>query len=243
MNNLLSSNLPTKLSSIVICLMVILCGQVATISAQDLSIEPTFYELEIVDEATKKHGYSLTNNTQETIIWYWTIELADDWPADWEVQVCDLNLCYNYGIFSSSPSLPNPLEAGVTTNPEFRYVNVRSNGQAGTSSVKFNVFRDPEFQDLILSTSATTSTDDQGIIISNALYPNPASNGFYISNDADIKSLSISTPQGEQLKTQTHQSGQWVDTTEFPDGRYFVTLYKGNNQPIGSEMFMKVTGK
>ena len=215
----------------------------ATISAQDLTIEPTFYRLEIVDENTKKHGYELTNNTQDTIDWYWTIDLADDWPSEWEVQVCDLNLCYNYGVFQSEPFLFNPLLPGATTDPVEQYVNVRSNGQAGVSSVIFNIYRDPEFQVLELSTSATTSTNDQGEIISNALYPNPASNGFYISNDDNIKSISINTPQGEQLITLTHKKGEWVETSNLPDGRYFVTLYNSKQQPIGSEMFMNVSSK
>ena len=70
MKSHLPTSFPFHLCSILsVFVLIIGIGSQANLSAQDITIEPEFYELSIIDEATKKHGYILTNNTQESVVW------------------------------------------------------------------------------------------------------------------------------------------------------------------------------
>jgi hypothetical protein len=224
--------------------VILLCSVVTNqdLRAQDVTFTPEYYKLEIVDEDTKKHGFEMTNNTQGTLDWYWNIELADDFPPEWEVQVCDLNLCYGWGVEASADALPNEQPAGATTNPDLQYVNVRSNGVAGISSAVFCVYGDAARTQEIFCTSLTSSTNELGEIVNHTLYPNPVVDGFQIANDELVESISITTVTGERLMNQAHRSGDSVDTSELPAGSYIVTMYNKDNQTTGIQRFVKSAG-
>lgn len=81
--------------------------------------------------------------------------------------------------------------------------------------------------------------NELGEIVNHSLYPNPAVDGFQISNDELVESITIITATGERLLSQAHRSGHRIDTSELPAGSYLVTMFDKNSKSTGVERFVK----
>jgi len=167
---------------------------------------------------------SITNNTTESVELYWNYEPAADYPENWKTQLCDINLCYLWDVFSSSASLPNVLEAGQDTTFNIKVRNVIEGLPiSGSSYGILRLYDDPEKTNEVAATTAVTSTNDL-VLNDLVIYPNPTTETFQIKNDGAVSSISIYNIVGRLVKTLNHSDGMVHDVTALRTGMYLVRL-------------------
>ena len=213
---------------------------VSSISAQDFTFSPSFYEIEILasDEDEKKFGFEMENTSDEPITWYWSIDVPSDFPEEWELQICDLRLCYAFGNIKSSNFLPNVLEPGQVTSPIAQYVKIKSNGVTGESHVVFNIYGGEDCTDLLFSTSNLVSTGEiETPLVS--FFPNPTSRLISLKNDNNVSKVVISSYGGQSVYTSNHHIGQNHDVEAIPTGMYVVSLYNADDRLIKMQQLYK----
>lgn len=196
------------------------------IHAQDFTFSPSFYGLEMSasDVDDKKFGFIMENTSDAPITWYWSIDVPEDFPEEWELQICDLRLCYAFGNLKSSNTLPNIIEPGQITNPQAQYVKVKSHGVPGDSYIIFNIYAGEDCTDLIYSTSDIVSSEDLETP-KVTIFPNPATDLITFKNDDDVSKVVISSLNGQSVYNANHQIGQNHNVESISSGMYIISLY------------------
>jgi len=212
----------------------------ASIQAQDIAFSPDYFDLEVssFDTDGKKFGYIFENLSEDTLTWYWSLELAEDFPEEWLVQVCDQRLCYGAGNFKSSNNLPNFLSPSSSTDPDKQYILVTPQGVSGTSYVIFHIYGGEDCTDLLYSTSMSVSSDDleaPGI----SIFPNPVTDQISITNDADITKIVITALDGHTLYTMPHLLGDSHNIKHLTTGMYIIRLHDKSDQVVKTQKILK----
>lgn len=181
----------------------------------------------------------IANNTNETVPLYWTYEPAENYPDNWRTQLCDINLCYNWNSFSSSPSLPNEIEAGQEVVFTIKVKNVVEGlPVSGSSCGVLTLFDDPDKTNIVATTVCATSTTElelDDIVI----YPNPTTESFQLKNDASVSSISIHNIVGRLVRTFNHTEGMIHDVNDLRSGMYLVRLENKNGDILKSMRLSK----
>jgi len=114
---------------------------------QSLSLDPGTLKYNLAADEEYKQSFTLTNNTNTSVDWYWTIELSEDSPASWTAFVCDLVTCWSAekDTFPIEEGAVNTLGPGESTPRGVASVTVRANGEAGVGSARLCVYDDPNF--------------------------------------------------------------------------------------------------
>jgi len=207
--------------------------------AQDITLGPDVIEFDLDGTTDKKIGYVLQNNTNAPFSWYWEVEKADDFPPEWDIQVCDQLLCWSFGTERMPTSQgANILGGGAATTPVLQYVNVRTNGVAGKAKVRFCVFGDETFADPEVCTSFSTSTTNFDLEDLN-IFPNPTSDYFEISPNHNIAFVEIYDIVGKNVSTfQVLDNGQY-DVSQLRNGLYVVRLLNAQGKVVKSMRLSK----
>lgn len=181
----------------------------------------------------------IVNNGDEAISIFWEFEPAADYPSNWKTQLCDLNLCYLWDSFSSSPNLPNVLEPGQEAVFTIKVQNVVDGlPVSGSSCGVMRLFDDADKSNEVYATSCLTSTNDlstEDLVI----YPNPTSESFQLKNDGAVSSISIYNIVGRLVKTFNHSDGMIHDVTSLRTGMYLVRLEDKNGDILKSMRLSK----
>jgi len=211
-----------------------------SVNAQDFEITPDIIVFDLDGSVeTNKVGYALKNNTADDLNWYWTVDLEANFPKDWEVQVCDQTLCWDFGtLIRGIEDDGNLLLSNSETNPDFTYINVNPNGTPGTGIAQFCIYRDKEYTDEVLCTSISTSVVE-GIVSRASIYPNPTSELAIIEIDnveASKISIKVVDINGKIIENQTislnHKGhvSHTLDVSSYDNGSYIVYLKAGEQQ-------------
>lgn len=210
-------------------------------TAQDFTLEPGEFYWEFgTDSEVKKIGYLLTNTTEDTKEWTWTIEKGEDFPEDWTIEVCDQISCWAPNTFA----MPNDglganiLTAGAATVPFNNYIRVTNNGVEGTGSLKFCVFENFDFSDEVLCSDFSTSTGDLNIN-TISIYPNPTLDYFHISANSQISKIDVYNIVGKRVKSFNHNANATYDVTDIRNGLYVVRLLDKNGRQVKSMRLSK----
>lgn len=207
-------------------------------SAQ-LTIEPECLNLEgqNVDKITL--DIFITNTSDEEQLGFWKFEPDSDFPADWKFQICDLNLCYDWGVTSSSSSsfLTNKISAGETVKYTLYVENIANDSDntypvSGSSTGKLQLFPTADFVDPSGESSCSVSNDNSVEIEDLVIYPNPTTDVFQIKNDANIASISIYNIVGRQISTLNHKQGMMHDVSDLRSGMYLVRLENADGEVV-----------
>lgn len=211
-------------------------GLVQNISAQvELVLENgenvMSYTFDTNPEGSQKIGYSLQNNTDLDLGWFWQVELSEDFPAEWEVQVCDQQKCYNYNELQAN--VENILGSGDKTQFAATYVHVLNNGVSGTAELKFVVYDSDDYDNVIVSTDFTSSVKD-AYLEDITIYPNPTTDFIRFTDDEAIAQVSIHNIVGKEVMSMSHTSGKRYDVSNLKSGMYLVRLLDNNSKVLKS---------
>lgn len=186
------------------------------------------FDLSAVNKS-KTIGYSVVNNTDTTLTWYWEIVTPEGFPSDWNFQVCDSQLCYNIG--KDRPTLDNVLASGSGTSFENTYVKVETAGSAGSSYVIFKIYDNDSYENPIYVSNMPSATVD--VQVHNLkLYPNPAVDYIQIENDNNVASLVIQNIVGSEIKRMSHYPTARHSVRDLENGMYLVRLLDANGKNL-----------
>ncbi|MCB0569956.1 MAG: T9SS type A sorting domain-containing protein [Phaeodactylibacter sp.] len=184
---------------------------------------PSDPEYELVGYATVK------NESAQTVNVKWTRFL--DVPDGWEVQVCDLNLCYNQIVYSNIASdiganFPLPLAPGAETNMD---VHVKPKGIAGTGEVRIDVSTEENPNDVLISgtyifNALLTSTAKEASRARLAVFPNPTTDYFELRGADGIDQVVLYNIIGRQARSFNVAPGKRYYIGDLPNGMYLASL-------------------
>lgn len=222
---------------IVLNIFAFLTISVGAIAQIDINPASIVLQAEGIDEIYM--DILITNNSTESIDLFWIYEPGQNYPESWKTQLCDINLCYLWDSFSSSPSLPNTLEAGQEVKFTIKVQNINEGLPiTGNSYGILRLFDDPEKTNEVAATAGVTATVDfnnDDLVI----YPNPTTEFFQLKNDANISSINIYNIVGRMVKTFNHQSGMVHDVTSLRTGMYLVRLENKEGEVVKSMRLSK----
>lgn len=200
-------------------------------NAQDVTLTPEILYLQSDGSQDYKLQYQVHNDTDTTLVWYWTVSLSDSWPESWEFSVLDTWLSYPIGVDATPEGLDcNTLLPKTSTLENFTFVDVDTNGKAGEGTVIFCIHQDQSYQNPIACTSYVTNieeADEGGAIY---LFPNPTYNRLNVQwSDEKYTGILIHNSQGIKVMEQTinMQNTVEIDTELLGPGIYFLCLYDG----------------
>jgi hypothetical protein len=171
-----------------------------------------------------------TNNTADyNYDLYWEIIKQPSWPTQWELYVCDLNLCYLKNVIKSSNNFANVIEPGIDT---FMF-HVLPNNFKATGSVTFVLRSESNSGPAVLSLDMTfsnqSSDTENPFLVDVTAHPNPVVDYLRLSNDDAISHINIVDIMGKIWYNKQHLSGESHDLQDLPTGIYFAQCY-GQNQ-------------
>ncbi len=174
----------------------------------------------------------VSNFTEDTLELRWERWVVTS-PQNWETQSCDNQRCYLPFV-----STNYDVDAGITEPyvlpPDSTHTYILyllPNGQEGNGhfQIGFSLVDNP---DSILTTidfkaevsNLVTNTLSRREIEDIYLFPNPATNYFRISNDADVEQVVVRNMLGREVRTFQAYGGASYNIFDLPQGVYLVTL-------------------
>jgi len=186
-------------------------------TAQEVTLSPDFLKLETEGKDMKIEP-SLANVSGEEILIYWIYEKGENYPDEWEVQICDSKTCYPYNTLSINPTNPNDMLPDATFKFE---IKVRTNDVAGDSYGILRLYTDPLFENEIYVSSISTSTKQEELK-AISVYPNPTSDFIVIKDDQNVASVQILSISGNVLGNAKHVEGNRYSISEYTTGYYLI---------------------
>lgn len=199
------------------------------------SYNPDPYNLvvpQLLDEYTHAKEdlvFTIQHDTTYTI--YWKMEFTNV-KDEWQMQLCDLNYCYDYNARQSSPNITNRMERG---NYTFQ-IGFYPKGVAGTGKVILKLYGDNAFTKLIkeipINLYAGTSSSKDVTVNAIRIFPNPASDYFQIANSSQVSKIIIYNVLGKEVKTLFHYNSANHDISDLRKGIYMVRMLDSKNKVI-----------
>lgn len=176
---------------------------------------------------------SVTNMGTEEVTFFWQIDVLDG-PDDWQVVVCDNNLCYAPGVLACPCASPNVLGGGATMT---FMVKIKPKQTQGTGTLQLNVTTDCDGADVLFETpidyEVNMFSNVDNIQASDiAVYPNPTSDYFQVSNDNLVSKVALYSIVGKQIYSYEHEMGQAYSLTNIDAGVYLVRAFDNNGKII-----------
>ncbi len=212
-------------------LFVFLCLTIST-QAQgiDYSPDPVLISGGHLTEDIKDY-FTVTNTTTENIYLNWEIEVVGE-PAEWDFQLCDLWLCYDFDIERNDPARPNEMLPGVDTSWIW---HTAPRGKEGVGDYLVHL-RDANTGETLatvpIQVTAILSDTEELQISDPVIYPNPAKSVFQINHDSDVSKVNIHNIVGKLVSSYQHKAGNIYDVEHLAKGLYLVRLFGDNGSTI-----------
>lgn len=180
----------------------------------------------------------IVNVSGSELLFWWEIERGNS-PDEWEYKICDINLCYFWGVETCPCSMHNTFAAGDTAMMQF-YIN--PNDLEGTAVVNLRVLEDcrkspaggASYADIpiTITVDASVSTVEESIQDQVVLYPNPSTDMFKLKNDRGVAKVHLYNIVGKRIFTANHKAGKPHDISYLNKGIYLVRLVDNQNNII-----------
>lgn len=179
-----------------------------------------------------EYHFTITNNRTVAQEFWWNIDRGDS-PEEWTYAVCDINQCYVDGLEACPCSISCNLEGGESF--EFS-IYLIANGTVAPADIMFNVTTDCDGDNVILeipmemsATGTTSSIDLDSDLTDLRVYPNPSTQYFQITNDADVSKIVVSNIIGKKVIEEPHQKAESHDVSYLDKGIYLVRMIDKNS--------------
>jgi len=218
---------------------------VTNLAIGQIEISPDEFAVVATGQDFEEFRFDVINNGSEAVGLYWKLFLAEDFPAAYSAQVCDINICYNWGSYQSATSAAaaNNIDANssvpfiikvkdYTNHPE--YVPLEED-----THVILKLYSDPEFtNEVATSRMPTVSTNDLDLT-DLVIFPNPTTDIFQLKNDESISEISLFNIVGREVARLDHTSGQVHDVSSLRTGMYLVRLHNQKGEVLKSMRLSK----
>ena len=162
-------------------------------------------------------------NTAEIV--HWKLNKGAEFPAEWRMYLCDLQLCYGPGVIRNAASKPNTIPAN--TEVEFT-LHVDPIGVAGVGSLTLQLYSDAANTNLLWETQDGTVTASNSSAVVNtskdelSVYPNPADNYFSLKSNAGVSKVLLYNIVGKEVKRFNALGNNYFEITDLSKGTYLV---------------------
>lgn len=205
---------------------ITLTFQPDTISVSDY-IDLNDNEYELVGYAT------VTNTSDEAFSLRWN-RVTENAPAQWDVQICDVNFCYEPDVFSNfvpgEVEIPVLLEPGASTNMD---VHLKPRGASGTGRVTIEITSTDNLDEVI-----TTGTYDfEALVVTSTndlnttpltVFPNPTADYFNIRGGNGVDRVVLYNVLGREMRSFNVAPGQRYYIGDLPNGLYLASMVDNN---------------
>jgi len=185
--------------------------------------------------------FAVTNTlaTPVTAQWYVT---RIDVPSQWQVQVCDANLCYAWTVENcpEGANRYNEFEPNESIDIFSIKVGIDVNGfaQDGIGTFEFVMFNALDSSDIFLTLpfevtgtacmSSTLTTEENEI---TSLYPNPTTGVLNVDQVDAFDALSFYDLNGNLVKRITNVSSV-IDVSDLTSGMYLARMYNQDGKQV-----------
>ena len=142
----------------------------------------------------------VTNTSSQDKNFWWKIFREENTPSEWELFVCDFQLCYTSSVVACPPSRPNEMPADTTLKITF---HLQSNEHLGSARIWLELYSDNTYQTLfdrtdslgVVTVSSPSSVNDEELQFS--LFPNPVFDRLFVDlENLESKELKIYSADG-----------------------------------------------
>lgn len=212
-----------------------------------ISIDPEFVDFNhdnldlssnILDEVEK---FTVCNISDQTVELVWVLEKGDGCNSDWDTQVCDNNVCYDFNVNSNQGILLSVLEPDSCSNLFALHVWPRS--EAGCCNMQMYFYLKDNLQDAIGTVEFDVRINDTDCLLSDTkeeiasslhIFPNPVSNYFRLDGNESsaVKELVVYNLLGRPIRSFNAIGVNEFDMTGMPQGIYLVGMVGENGELI-----------
>jgi len=185
----------------------------------------------------------VTNTSSTDINFWWKIFREENTPSEWELFVCDFQLCYSPSVVACPPSMPNNMLADTTLNFTF---HLKSNEYLGSAKIWLELYSDNTYQTLfdrtdslgVVTVSSTSSVNDEELQFS--LFPNPVLDRLFVDlENFENKELKIYSADGKLKMNADLITTDGLDVSSLQNGIYILTLTDKLSKNVNSHKFVK----
>lgn len=180
-------------------------------------------------------GFEVTNNFASTVTFWWRLEMDENFPEEWEFQVCDANTCYFVGVAACPSGNPNVMNSG-TSNGNFS-VKIKPHGVEANTLMHFVVYSDDAYTNPVatlpinvsVGTVSTEATLSSGAL---AIFPNPTVDMFMLKNSKGLDKVEVYNLAGKKVKSFRAAPGKEYGVEELGVGLYVVRFLDKNDKVV-----------
>lgn len=171
----------------------------------------------------------------------WALEKTSNWPVNWDVWVCDFNLCYTPSVMVAPEGRANAI--GTRESQKWSlHCNPYEEMDLGT--VLLHIIEESTGDtvttlEVTFDTRGPTSTILTEVAPELSIYPNPATSYFMIDNDEAVSDITVYNIVGKELYTAQHTVGRQYDVTDLRTGIYLVRMVNKRGDVIKSSRLSK----
>lgn len=212
------------------------------ISFGQIEVDASYLNIEGSEMTTDiEHHFDIINTTGEELNVFWELVESDDFPSEWDTNICDGNLCYTQWVRNCPEGSPNVFQPNQTQ--DWR-LHVKPKGVIGTGQITLRIYvpqasGDSLSVDHVFQIAAGTSSTVELDLAELLIYPNPATDYIQIRNDESIKQINVYNVVGKQLRSFNHTAGQSHGVQDLNKGIYLVRLMNTQGEVVKSMKLSK----
>ena len=183
----------------------------------------------------------VTNSSSTEQSFWWKIFREDGTPKEWDLFVCDFQLCYSPSVIACPPNKPNKMPADTTMKITFHLKSYEVNGAA---KLWLEFYSDKTYQNLydrtdslgVVTVASPNFVNDDELNFS--VYPNPVKERVFISaENLESKKIKITTIDGAEKMKLDFISSSGINVSSLSDGIYILYL---TDKITGKSMSYKI---
>ncbi len=173
--------------------------------------------------------FTVTNTLAEDVTAFWYVNRIDV-PSQWQLQICDANLCYGWGREDCPEDRENLFAPNQSINIFSIKVGIDVNGYAqdGIGTFEFVMINTLDSTDVLLTlpfevtgTACMSSTDETEVEDQDALFPNPTNGVLNVREANGLSQINFFDLKGQLVKSEDKISSS-IDVSELLPGIYLV---------------------
>ena len=244
----------TKITCLLFLFVLAITSQAQTITIDPIYNLETYDGIDLTDNGVDlKKEVVVTNISDETINLIWTRVVDEVCPAEWETLVCDNNSCYapfvSTNVTENGLNKPFVLEPGESFDVFALHTLPRMVPGCCNVKIEFTTVEEPDvlietliFDVGVNSPDCNFSTSTQEIAEAQliAVFPNPTTDAFTLSNNDVVNQVDLYNTLGQKLKSFDFQNGEYLDISEFNAGIYSLVLKNLKGEALHTLMINKI---
>lgn len=185
------------------------------------------------EAAIHAENFFVNNGSTAPVDFLWRAEVVS-MPSNWRIQICDTNLCYDWGQLECPPNNPNTLPVN---DPKLMQISAQPNGQTGVGDIDLILFDVADPSNIYATIPVTLTTTSNTADVSKkfdeiAIFPNPAISQFSLDNDEGIEKIVVYNIIGKEVKNFDKDAANAYPVSDLRNGMYLVRLFDEQGEAV-----------